>query len=168
MAASAEPAGPVATAVVAGGGKVSAVARGHPGGRVSMSVISAEPAPGADTLADTGPRTKADTGTGRRASVASTTSGLAGLAKGAALVVVATGARRTRAVVPHEGLAARMTVIPAMPDGAHGAALQMIPFPGAVAGEPRSGLLAGSGVMMTVPFGVMTLAVPLAVMTLAA
>ncbi|HEX8004958.1 MAG TPA: hypothetical protein VF482_00850 [Trebonia sp.] len=50
-----------------------------------------------------------------------------------------------------------MTAISAMPDGDHDAARRMIPFPGAAAEGPRSGLLAGSGVMMTVPFGAMTL-----------
>jgi hypothetical protein len=168
MAASAAPAGlaATATAVAAGGEKVPAVARGRPGGRASVSVIFAEPAPGADTLAD--PRAKADTGTGRRASVASATSGLAGLVKGAALVVAATRAQRTRAVVPHEGLAAGMTVISAMPDGDHGAARRIIPFPGTMVKGPRSGLLVGSGVTMIVPFGVMTLAAPFGVMTLTA
>jgi len=155
MTAPAVPAGPVATAVAAGGGRVSAVARGRPGGRVS--VISAELAPGADPLAGTDLRMKADTGIGHRASVASTTSGLAGLAKEAALVVVATGARRTRTVVPHGSLAAGMTATPAMPDGDHGVARRMIPFPEAAVEGPRSGLRVGSGVMMTVPFGVMTL-----------
>ena len=207
MAVPAIPAEQVATAVAAGGERVSAVARGRPGGRVS--VISAEPAPrAADPLAGTGPKTEADTRVGHRASVASTTSGLVGLAKGAALVAVvtgarrkravalprdtpaetkadtgtghrasvasatnglagpakgtalpvaATGAKRTRAVVPHEGLAAGMTAIPAMPDGDRGAVRRMIPFPGVAVEGPRSGLPVGSGVMMTVPFGAMTL-----------
>jgi hypothetical protein len=104
-----------------------------------------------------------DTGTDRRASVASTTTGLAGLARGAALAAAVTGVRRTGAVAPRGGSAAEKTVISVMPGGDHGAARRKIPFPlaaaegrlpPAAAEGRRSGLPVGSGVMMIAPFGV--------------
>jgi hypothetical protein len=118
-------------------------------------VISAEPAPGADPLAGTGRRTRADTGAGRHASVASAMNGPAGLTKGTAPAAAVTGTRRTRAVVPRGDPAAGMIVISAMQDGDRGAAHWMIP-PGAAVEGPRSGLPVPSGVMMIVLSGVTT------------
>jgi hypothetical protein len=83
-----------------------------------------------------------------------------------ALAAAVTGMRRTRAVVPRGGSAAGITVISAVPNGDHGAGRRMIPFPEVAVEGRRSGPPVASGVMMTVPFVVMT--VPSGVMTLTA